>query len=105
MGICDAMTYDQIHAHFPEEFNSRTTNKMSYRYPGGESYTDLLNRLEPVIFEMERATAPLVIVAHQAVLRCLYAYFLDFPHEELPFLSIPLVHSRILNGLSNVICL
>ena len=31
-----------------------------------------------------------MIVAHQAVLRCLYAYFLDLPTEEIPFLSIPL---------------
>ena len=26
----------------------------------------------------------------QAVLRCLYAYFLDLPSEEIPYLSIPL---------------
>jgi broad specificity phosphatase PhoE len=39
---------------------------------------------------MERQKEPLVIVAHQAVVRCLYAYFLDLPAEEIPFLSIPL---------------
>lgn len=43
-----------------------------------------------MIFELERQREPLVIVAHQAVLRCLYAYFLDLPAEEIPFLSIPL---------------
>lgn len=26
----------------------------------------------------------------KAVLRCLYAYFLDLPSEEIPYLSIPL---------------
>jgi broad specificity phosphatase PhoE len=31
-----------------------------------------------------------VIVAHLAVLRCLYAYFLDLPMDELPYLSINL---------------
>ncbi|CAN0067726.1 unnamed protein product, partial [Discosporangium mesarthrocarpum] len=30
----------------------------------------------------------------QAVLRCLYAYFLDLPSEEIPYLSIPL-HTAI----------
>lgn len=31
------------------------------------------------------------LVSHtQAVLRCLYAYFLDLPSEEIPYLSIPL---------------
>ena len=90
VGVCDSLTYDQIKIRFPEEYQTRAEDKLRYRYPRGESYLDLLNRLEPVIFEMERNTAPLVIVAHQAVIRCLYAYFLDFPHEELPFLSVPL---------------
>jgi 6-phosphofructo-2-kinase/fructose-2,6-biphosphatase 2 len=39
---------------------------------------------------LERNEKPLLIVAHQAVLRCLYAYFLDIPMEELPYLSVPL---------------
>ncbi len=43
-----------------------------------------------MLFELERQREPLIIVAHQAVLRCLYAYFLDLPAEEIPFLSIPL---------------
>ena len=51
---------------------------------------DVINRLEPVIFELERQTEPLIIVGHQAVLRCLYAYFFDLPAEEIPYLSIPL---------------
>jgi broad specificity phosphatase PhoE len=46
--------------------------------------------IQPVIFELERQREPLLIVGHQAVLRCLYAYFLDLPAEEIPFLSIPL---------------
>jgi broad specificity phosphatase PhoE len=59
-----------------------------YRYPRGESYFDVITRLDPVIFELERQKEPLLIVAHLAVLRCLYAYFLDLPIEELPFLTI-----------------
>ncbi len=30
-------------------------NKLTYRYPGGESYEDLVARLEPVIMELERS--------------------------------------------------
>lgn len=41
-----------------------------------KSYEDLVARLEPVIMELERQENVLV-VAHQAVLRCLLAYFLD----------------------------
>lgn len=41
-----------------------------------QSYEDLVQRLEPVIMELERQENVLVI-CHQAVLRCLLAYFLD----------------------------
>ena len=41
-----------------------------------QSYQDLVQRLEPVIMELERQENVLV-VCHQAVLRCLLAYFLD----------------------------
>ena len=38
------------------------------RYPRGESYEDLVARLEPVIMQMEKLKTVLV-VAHQAVIR------------------------------------
>lgn len=41
-----------------------------------QSYEDLVQRLEPVIMELERQENVLVI-GHQAVMRCLLAYFLD----------------------------
>ncbi len=39
---------------------------------------------------MERITHPLIIVGHLAVLRCVYAYLLDIPVGEVPYLSINL---------------
>ncbi|XP_030624713.1 6-phosphofructo-2-kinase/fructose-2,6-bisphosphatase isoform X9 [Chanos chanos] len=53
------------------------------------SYEDLVHRLEPVIMELERQENVLVI-CHQAVMRCLLAYFLDKSAEELPYLKCPL---------------
>lgn len=41
-----------------------------------QSYQDMVQRLEPVIMELERQGNVLVI-SHQAVMRCLLAYFLD----------------------------
>lgn len=89
-GVCDGLTYEQIKVKFPTEYRAREQDKLRYRYPRGESYFDVITRLEPIIFELERNEKPLLIVAHQAVLRCLYAYFLDIPMEELPYLAIPL---------------
>ncbi|TSX72107.1 6-phosphofructo-2-kinase/fructose-2,6-bisphosphatase [Bagarius yarrelli] len=53
------------------------------------SYEDLVHRLEPVIMELERQENVLVI-CHQAVMRCLLAYFLDKSADELPYLKCPL---------------
>ncbi|XP_077546472.1 6-phosphofructo-2-kinase/fructose-2,6-biphosphatase isoform X2 [Haemaphysalis longicornis] len=92
-GICEEMTYEEIQEKFPEEFAARDQDKFHYRYPRGESYEDLVARLEPVIMELERQENVLV-VAHQAVLRCLLAYFLDKNSEELPYLRVPL-HSIV----------
>ncbi|KAL8164279.1 UNVERIFIED_CONTAM: hypothetical protein K2H54_048485 [Gekko kuhli] len=88
-GVCEEMTYEEIQDSFPEEFALRDQDKYRYRYPKGESYEDLVQRLEPVIMELERQENVLV-VCHQAVMRCLLAYFLDKSAEELPYLKCPL---------------
>ena len=75
--------------------------EQKYRYPHGESYIDVIQRLEPVLFEIERQKTPILIVAHQAsklflevlihcclVLRALYGYFMDIDAEEVPYIPI-----------------
>jgi broad specificity phosphatase PhoE len=49
------------------------------RYPSGESYMDVIQRLEPVIIEIERERECVCVVAHQAILRALYGYFMKIP--------------------------
>jgi 6-phosphofructo-2-kinase/fructose-2,6-biphosphatase 2 len=75
-GICEEMTYEEIAEKYPEDFTARDQSKFTYRYPRGESYEDLVARLEPVIMELERQ-GNVLVVSHQAVIRCLLAYFLD----------------------------
>uniref|UniRef100_A0A8C1GCM5 6-phosphofructo-2-kinase/fructose-2,6-bisphosphatase 2 n=1 Tax=Cyprinus carpio TaxID=7962 RepID=A0A8C1GCM5_CYPCA len=88
-GVCEEMTYEMILNTFPEEFALRDQDKYHYRYPGGESYQDLVQRLEPVIMELERQ-GNVLVVCHQAVMRCLLAYFLDKSADDLPYLKCPL---------------
>ena len=87
------MTYEEIEEQFPEEFELRKNDKLAYRYPRwcyaemcvvmcvlrmysesdnvlscshrGESYLDVIARLEPIIIEMERHREPLLIIGHQ----------------------------------------
>ncbi|XP_020867492.1 6-phosphofructo-2-kinase/fructose-2,6-bisphosphatase isoform X1 [Arabidopsis lyrata subsp. lyrata] len=89
-GVCDGMTYEEVKKNMPEEYESRKKDKLRYRYPRGESYLDVIQRLEPVIIELERQRAPVVVISHQAVLRALYAYFADRPLKEIPQIEMPL---------------
>jgi broad specificity phosphatase PhoE len=89
-GSCDGMTYQEIEKKYPEEFALRSKDKLAYRYPRGESYLDVIARLEPIILEMERHREPLLIVAHQAVLRIVYAFYTGISRAEAPYVSIPL---------------
>lgn len=87
-GVCDDLTYEEMKERWPEDFEARDVDKFGFRYPRGESYEDLVARLEPVIMELERQESVLVI-AHQAVNRCLLGYFLEKSEEELPWLEVP----------------
>jgi 6-phosphofructo-2-kinase / fructose-2,6-biphosphatase 3 len=85
------MSYEEVAAKLPDEFEARAKDKLRYRYPRGESYEDLIRRLDPVIIELERQRKPILIVAHRAVLRCLYAYFADEnDRDHVPHVVIPL---------------
>jgi len=89
-GICDGLTYEEIKTQMPEEYFARARDKFRYRYPRGESYADVIQRLEPMIVELERQRSPILVVAHQAVLRALYGYLMGRPQDECPYLQVPL---------------
>ncbi|EJD74749.1 hypothetical protein LOAG_17984 [Loa loa] len=88
-GICEGLTYTDFEERYPKQFADRDRDKYHYRYPSGESYEDLVGRLEPVIMELERQSNVLV-VSHQAILRCILAYFDNKNYSELPYLNVPL---------------
>jgi len=89
-GACDGMTYEEIEEQFPEEFARRSVDKLAYRYPRGESYLDVIARLEPIIIEMERHKEPLLLVGHQGIIRIIYAFYMGLTRAEAPYVSIPL---------------
>ena len=75
---------------YVEEFSRRNTDKLAYRYPRGESYLDVIARIEPVIIEMERHREPLLIIGHQGILRIIYAFYMELSRAEAPYVSVPL---------------
>ena len=72
----ESLVTSQVHA-------GRKADKLRYRYPSGESYQDIIQRLEPVVIEAERQKESVVIIAHQAILRVLYGYFMKIPIQDV----------------------
>ena len=113
-GTCDGLTNAQLRTAYPDVLASRARDKLRYRYPNGESYEDLIQRVQPECnrirmhavraavrhinaersksadFVDKNKPTPIWVVSHQATLRCVLAYFLDLPTEHIPTLSIPL---------------
>eukprot|EP00656_Telonema_subtile_P003795 TRINITY_DN11716_c0_g1_i6.p2 TRINITY_DN11716_c0_g1~~TRINITY_DN11716_c0_g1_i6.p2 ORF type:complete len:233 (-),score=51.56 TRINITY_DN11716_c0_g1_i6:224-922(-) len=89
-GICDSMTQQDIQAKHPEILEARARDKLTFRYPEGESYLDVIARLQPIFIGMERQRCPLLVVAHQAVLRVLLCYLTDVSPAECPHHPIPM---------------
>lgn len=89
-GGCEGMTYMEIKTKMPLEYAERQMDKFHWRYPRGESYSDVVKRLEPVIFEIERQKKPVLVVAHRAVVRLLLGYFFGTPKNAIPYLPLPL---------------
>ena len=84
-GVCEGLTYEEIKEQYPEEYQRRKDSKYSYRYPMGESYYDLVIRLEPVIMELERSENVLV-VCHQGEITT--AVYLVLPRKAISLFQL-----------------
>merc|ERR1719161_3172036 len=84
------MTYEQIVKQSGDEAILRKKDKLGYRYPRGESYFDLIARIDPLIHDLESYHEPLLIISHQATLRMVYAYLMGIDRRDAPRVDIPL---------------
>lgn len=89
-GEFEGLTYAEVKEREPKEASLRLKDKLGYRYPRGESYYDLISRLETPMLQLETISEPVLVVAHQAILRLVYAWLKGLPREEVLDLNIPL---------------
>jgi 6-phosphofructo-2-kinase len=91
-GLMEGMTYDEIKTIHRDEYELRQRDKLQYRYPGpgGEGYLDVINRLRPVIVELERMTDHCLLITHRSVARVLLAYFMGLGRDQVADLDCPL---------------
>ncbi|KAI1636393.1 6-phosphofructo-2-kinase-domain-containing protein [Biscogniauxia mediterranea] len=88
-GVCERLSERAIRRLYPEEVEKHELDPYHHRYPRAESYHDLAVRLEPIILELEREQNDLVIIAHESVLRVLYAYLMHCSTMDIPKLKFP----------------
>ncbi|KAI9482966.1 MAG: 6-phosphofructo-2-kinase-domain-containing protein [Benjaminiella poitrasii] len=88
-GETDGMTTKEVQAKFPDELERIKQDPYRHRYPRAESYHDLAIRLESIIMELEREKNDVLIIAHDSILRCLYAYLFHRSDHEIPYIPMP----------------
>ncbi len=82
-------------------YGERDRDRMNFRPPNGESYIELLARLEN-FFTREnllQATAPVVIVSHQGTTRMIAALLGMMPAEKAAYISFE--HRAVLTAGRN----
>ena len=88
-GICDGLTYREVRSAI-QDICSTSADKLRYGYPQGESYEDVVQRLDPLILALEHRREPVLVVAHQAILRAVYGYFTNKERTSVPYIRVPL---------------
>nr|ODN82461.1 6-phosphofructo-2-kinase/fructose-2,6-bisphosphatase [Cryptococcus depauperatus CBS 7841] len=87
-GVWDGLSTHEAMELYPDEWVRFLADPYAHRAPRAESYHDLSVRLESVIFELERCQDDLLIISHASVIRCLLAYLVGLPPNEVPAVEI-----------------
>ncbi|CAK9001281.1 unnamed protein product [Durusdinium trenchii] len=102
-GEYDGLTEKEIQQRAPDVIEDRKRDKLGFRYPRGESYYDVIARLESVMSHLERIQQPIMIISHQAVLRMMYGWLMHLNREDAIETQVPqhMVVRITFDGLGN----
>eukprot|EP00520_Triparma_pacifica_P014985 CAMPEP_0118649680 /NCGR_PEP_ID=MMETSP0785-20121206/9831_1 /TAXON_ID=91992 /ORGANISM="Bolidomonas pacifica, Strain CCMP 1866" /LENGTH=620 /DNA_ID=CAMNT_0006541981 /DNA_START=467 /DNA_END=2325 /DNA_ORIENTATION=+ len=89
-GDFTGMEMGGIKKEHPEWYKKLEKDPFRTRFPGGESYEDLVKRLESVIIDFEQQIVPVLVVSHVSVLQCLVAYFRGSPIDKCTEIAFPM---------------
>lgn len=85
IGDWEGMTWQELQAAYPEQWQARLDDIVHYRVPGGESLFDMAGRVRPVIREIV-ASHPgeeVLVVAHGGVNRVILLDAIGAPLDRL----------------------
>lgn len=80
-GIFEGFTYEQLLERYPDEFQSWNQDFSGYRIPGGESFSDVRNRIDNYLKELTGRDGTMLLVAHKGTLGHFLASSLGLPLE------------------------
>ena len=88
VGKWEGLSWSEIQARYPTEFQAFFDNPAEVPYLGGECYLEVLARARPAFDELvsRHAGQTIVIVTHNVVNRVLVADFLGLPLDRAKFL-------------------
>eukprot|EP00542_Grammatophora_oceanica_P018786 CAMPEP_0194045456 /NCGR_PEP_ID=MMETSP0009_2-20130614/16795_1 /TAXON_ID=210454 /ORGANISM="Grammatophora oceanica, Strain CCMP 410" /LENGTH=593 /DNA_ID=CAMNT_0038690319 /DNA_START=16 /DNA_END=1797 /DNA_ORIENTATION=+ len=84
------MELDEVQKQDPRFYSRLESDPYNTRFPGGESYCDLISRLETVVIDIEQQVAPVLVVSHVSCLQALIAYFRNSPVEQCMSIEVPM---------------
>jgi broad specificity phosphatase PhoE len=89
-GVAENLTYEEFEQNFTFFAKEREKDKLNFKYPGGESYQDLIVRTKPIVDSIIKKDQDYFIICHRAVARALIYNFTNCQKEAVPNIEIPL---------------
>ncbi len=80
-GIFEGKTYEEICRRYPEEMAAWNADFAHYRIPGGESFSQVRERVEDWVGTLGRKEGNMLVVAHKGTLGHMLAALLGLPLE------------------------
>jgi len=84
-GILEGKQFLDSDGEVRREWERFKENRFTYRIPGGENYTDVMNRIRPfveMILQSHRGEE-ILIVGHRVVNQMLIGLLMDYPPQEM----------------------
>jgi len=85
----DKPPFDELEKKDPAFYAKWQANKLRVRFPGGESYHDVMTRSEACLLDIEMSTRPVLCVGGITCLQVLLSYYQGTPVEEAWNIAIP----------------
>jgi alpha-ribazole phosphatase len=91
-GLWEGLTFEEVRSRYPLEYGERERDLIGYRFPGGESFRDLRERVIPVFLEIldespgrggREGGGTVLVSGHRGVNRVVLCEALGLPLERL----------------------